>query len=85
MKEFEKQLKALANRRRLEIIKYLKRVGRATVTDIAREIKLSFRSTSRHLAVFRSAEILEREQVNLTMVYAFAKLSPVAKVVINLI
>ncbi len=61
MKSAEKMLKAFANRRRLAIVKYLKR-GEAAVGDIAGEINLSFRSTSRHLAVLTAAEILEREQ-----------------------
>lgn len=65
MKELEKNLKALANARRLAIIRYLLRKKKATVGDIAEEIKLSFKSTSRHLAVLSGAGILAREQVGL--------------------
>ena len=72
MKELEKQLKALANSRRLKILKYLEKVGKASVTDIAREIKLSFKSTSRHLAVLRAAEIVERDQQSLMVFYSLA-------------
>ncbi len=50
-RELEKQLKALANRRRLAILKYLKSKREASVGDIAEEINLSFKSTSKHLAV----------------------------------
>ena len=62
MKELEKILKALANGRRLRILKYLKTRKEASVGDIADEINLSFKSTSRHLAVLSAADILEREQ-----------------------
>lgn len=72
MKELEKQLKALANSRRLKILKYLEKVGKASVTDIAGEIKLSFKSTSRHLAVLRAGEIVERDQQSLMVFYSLA-------------
>lgn len=65
----EKILKALANKRRLAIIKYLDRKGRAIVSDIAEEIKLSFRSTSRHLAVLIAADMVERNQHGLNAYY----------------
>jgi len=67
MKELERDLKALANKRRLTILKYLKRVRKASVGDIAGEIELSFKATSRHLSVLASAGILEKEQEGLTM------------------
>lgn len=65
----EKILKALANKRRLAIIKYLNRKGRAIVSDIAEEIKLSFRSTSRHLAVLIAADAVVRNQHGLNAYY----------------
>ena len=67
MNELERNLKALANKRRLAILKYLKRVGKSSVGDIAGEIQLSFKATSRHLAVLTNAGILEKEQEGLTM------------------
>lgn len=68
-KEMEKILKVLANRRRLAIISYLRKTKLASVSDIAREIKLSLRSTSRHLAILRSIEVVEYEQAGLTVNY----------------
>ncbi len=68
MKEIEKQLKALANRRRLAIIKFLKESKEAPVTDIAEYIKLSIRSTSKHLAVLSAQDILDKEPRG-TLVY----------------
>ena len=86
MKEYEKILKALANRRRLRIIKYLKDEKEATVTDIAEHIKLSFKSTSKHLVVLFAAGIVDKEQKSLSMFYSVVKSLPkLAKQVIDLI
>jgi DNA-binding transcriptional ArsR family regulator len=76
MKEYEKILKALANRRRLQIVKHLKDKKQATVTDIAEHIKLSFKSTSKHLAVLFGAGIVDKEQKSLSMFYSIAKPLP---------
>ena len=84
MKDIERQLKALANRRRLAIIKFLKKSGKASVSNIAKEIKLSFKSTSRHLAVLSAADLVEREQVNLNVFYFLAlSIARPAKLVID--
>lgn len=86
MKEYEKTLKALANRRRLQIIKYLKDKKQATVTVIAEHIKLSFKSTSKHLAVLFNAEIVDKEQKSLSMFYSIAEPLPkIAKHVFDII
>ena len=60
--EFEKALKALANKRRLSIVSLLKKKREMTVGDIANEIKLSFRSTSRHLKILSAANVVSSEQ-----------------------
>ena len=65
----EKLLKALANRRRLKIIKYLQKNEKASVTELAGHLGLSFKSTSRHLAVLKSADIVESEQVSISCFY----------------
>lgn len=69
MKELERILKSLANRRRLAILKYLKAKKEANVGDIADEINLSLKSTSRHLSVLAAADILEKEQRGLQVFY----------------
>lgn len=76
MKQYEKILKALANRRRLEIVKYIKSKKEANVGDIATHINLSFKSTSRHLAVLTSADILEKEQRSILVFYSLASGMP---------
>ncbi|KKQ35494.1 MAG: hypothetical protein US50_C0013G0008 [Candidatus Nomurabacteria bacterium GW2011_GWB1_37_5] len=73
MKNFEKNLKALANKRRLEIIKYLKRNMSANVGQIAKEIRLSYKSTSKHLGILFAQDIVSKEQVRFEVVY---ELSP---------
>ncbi|OGI70670.1 hypothetical protein A3A09_01825 [Candidatus Nomurabacteria bacterium RIFCSPLOWO2_01_FULL_42_20] len=86
MKEHEKILKALANRRRLQILKYLKDKKLATVTLLAEHIKLSFKSTSKHLAILFGAGIVDKEQKSLSMFYSLANPLPkLAKQVIDLI
>lgn len=72
MKELEKPLKALANRRRLAILKYLKQNREAPVADIAGAIRLSFKATSKHLAVLAAADLVERDQRSLQMFYRVA-------------
>ena len=62
LKQNEKEQKAFANKKRLEILIYLSKQKEASVSSIASQIKLSVRSTSRHLAVLRLAEIVDREQ-----------------------
>ena len=84
MKRHEKILKALANRRRLEIVKYIKQKKEASVGNIAEHIKLSFKSTSRHLAVLAGADLVEKEQRNVSVFYSLApKLVSLAKLLIS--
>jgi DNA-binding transcriptional ArsR family regulator len=73
MNQLEKIFKALANRRRLAIVRYLKNNNEATVGAIAREIRLSLRATSRHLGKLAACDILEREQRSLEAYYRLAQ------------
>lgn len=68
----ERTLKALANRRRLAILGHLKRQPEATVGEIAGAIKLSFKSTSKHLAILATADMVDRDQRSLQMYYRLA-------------
>ena len=67
--ELERELKALANRRRLAIIKFLRQNKEATVGDIAEAIRLSFKSTSKHLAVLKAVDVVEYDQRSLSYYY----------------
>jgi len=72
MKELEKILRALANKRRLAIVHFLKKNKEATVTELAEAINLSFRSTSRHLAILFAVGVLERRQQSTEVFYFLA-------------
>ncbi len=69
LKALEKVLKSLANNRRLKILRVLKKEKRCSVGYIAEEIELSFKSTSRHLAVLYNADIVEKTQKGLEVYY----------------
>ena len=86
MKVLEKQLKALANRRRLEILSHLKRHSKSPVGQVAKEIKLSFKATSKHLGILKAADIIDREQVSLQMYYSLNQpQSTIIKSVLNVL
>ena len=72
-KEIERILKALANKRRLAIIKHLRNNRRASVGDIAEAIKLSFKATSKHLVILDHVDLVEKEQIGLTVIYFLSK------------
>lgn len=69
MIETEKILKALANRRRLAILKVLKNQRQVSVGEVANHIRLSFKATSKHLNILTHADLLEKEQRSLTVFY----------------
>ena len=72
-RELEKILKAMAKRRRIAVLKFIKKSGRASVGEIADAIKLSFTATSKHLAILSNAGILDKEQESLTVFYFLAQ------------
>lgn len=85
-KDFERVMKAFANRRRLSILRFLKTKKEANVGAIAEEIKLSFKATSKHLGVLSAAGIIDREQRSLQMFYHFSSdISLPARSVISLL
>ncbi len=76
VKENERVLKALANRRRLAIIVFLKKKPEETVNKIAEHIKLSFTSTSKHLNILARADILDKRQTGLEVYYSIGRSIP---------
>ncbi len=76
MKEYERILKALANRRRLAIVALLKKRNEATVGDIAENIKLSLTSTSKHLNMLARVDILDKRQRSLEVFYFLGRKIP---------
>jgi len=69
LRELEKPLKALANKWRLAILQYLKRKKETPVNEIAREIKLSIKATSKHLLILSALGIIESNQRSLQVFY----------------
>ncbi|MEK7180974.1 MAG: metalloregulator ArsR/SmtB family transcription factor [Patescibacteria group bacterium] len=83
MRELERLLKTLANQRRLAIIKYLKRKKEASVGEIAREIHLSLKATSKHLGLLSARDIVEKEQRSLSVYYRLVlKQEPLVKYIL---
>lgn len=74
--ELERQIKALANRRRIAILRFLRKKKEAHVGAIADEIELSFKSTSNHLLILESAGLLNKEQRSTNMFYHLAPDAP---------
>ncbi len=68
----EKILKALASKRRLDIVRFLGK-RQATVGGIAEKIGLSFRSTSKHLAILYANGIVYKKPVGKNIFYGIAK------------
>jgi DNA-binding transcriptional ArsR family regulator len=86
MRNLERTLKALANRRRLAIVAYLKKEREAPVGEIAGEIELSFKATSKHLRVLAAADIVEHDQRSLQMYYRLTPTNaqtPAARAIIS--
>lgn len=86
LKNEEKIFKALANHRRLEIVHFLKVNKTATVGELARHLKISFKSTSKHLQILLGVEIVEKKQKSLLMIYTIGNPdSNIAKKIISLL
>jgi len=84
--ELEKIFKALANKRRLEILKLLKNRKEMTVGHIAEKIKLSIRSTSNHLGILNNAKLLDKEQRKLHVFYCLdANVPEIVKLAVKLL
>jgi DNA-binding transcriptional ArsR family regulator len=75
-RDLEKQLKALANVRRLAILSHLKRNKEASVGEISSEIGLSFKATSKHLGILAALDVVERDQRSLQMYYRLSSQHP---------
>ena len=75
-KRLERLLKALANRRRLAMLRYIKEHREATVGEIAQHMKLSFKATSKHLALLVLADLLEKEQRSVQMFFSVSPAMP---------
>ena len=83
-KELARVLKALANERRLAILRFLNSKKEAPVGRVAEEIKLSFKATSKHLALLAAAGILEKEhRLNQMFFYIPKSLPEIARRILS--
>tara|TARA_Y100000310_G_C20603932_1_gene774496 strand:- start:1038 stop:1310 length:273 start_codon:yes stop_codon:yes gene_type:complete len=57
--KLERQLKALGNSRRLEILAYLKKNKNGVVSDIAEAVGIRIEATSQHLRILKDTGIVE--------------------------
>ncbi len=86
MKRIEKVFKALANKKRLEILVFIAQIKSASMGEIADEIKTSIKSTSKHLLVLYNADFLEKERVHGLTIYSLNdKISDTGKTLLNLL
>jgi len=69
-KSVAKTFKAIGNERRFLILKYLFSKKELTVGEISKLIELSFKSTSRHLAVLSDVNLVAVKQINLSRYYS---------------
>ncbi len=66
-------LRALANAKRLDLLFTLRRSGARTLTDLASSIRLSIKSTQKHLTLLLAAGLVESERRGR---YVYYHLSP---------
>jgi DNA-binding transcriptional ArsR family regulator len=64
-----RQLKALANRRRIKILSFLKKKHNATPSELVRMLRISQQSVSRHLKILMAADIVDYRQRGLVVSY----------------
>lgn len=72
-KQLDKLLRGVANKKRLEIVALLLDGRPRAVSDIAGDISLSFKSTSKHLHRMEGVGLLDRAQVGSTVQYRLVR------------
>jgi len=65
----ERQMKAIASRRRIQILSFLKKKHSATAGEIARALNISRQALSRHLSILKSADIVDYRKRGLFVSY----------------
>ena len=60
----------------MKILHFLKKEDEAIVGDIAAEIRLSFKATSKHLGILAAADFLEKDQRSLQVFYRITSHPP---------
>ncbi|HNW09494.1 MAG TPA: winged helix-turn-helix domain-containing protein [bacterium] len=68
-RQAEKIYKTLANQRRIAIIVYLNKKPKATVGQIADQLKLSLKATSKHLQLLKANGLVDSEHISSQQYY----------------
>jgi len=76
MKRWAIIFRALANINRLKIINILSSSKKMNVGDISRNLHISFKATSNHLAILKNIDVLEAEGVNGHVFYSINSKMP---------
>ncbi len=86
MKKLEKILKAFGNISRLRIVRFLKQRGSASVMEISKNTKCSYKATSKHLSILFRVDLVDREQKMYEMHYHLAdNMDPAAQAILDVI
>lgn len=75
---------ACRNEKRLEILRYVKYKKYGSVSDIAKGINLSVKSTSKHLSILHDSHLIKREREGTTVYYSLNRpLNDIAKNIVS--
>ena len=80
--EFEE---VFSSKSRMKILKLIYQLGQLNVSDVARRLKLNFASTSEHLKVLESEDLLEERTYGRVRMYRFNEGSAKSKALQNLL
>jgi predicted transcriptional regulator len=74
-----------SSKSRMKILKLIYQLGQLNVSDVARRLNLNFTSTSEHLKILETEEILQERTYGRVRMYRFNEGSAKAKAVQTLI
>lgn len=74
-----------SSRIRMKILKAIAQVGELNVSEIARRLNINHRTTSEHLKILESEDILQHKTFGRIRLYRFNAASPKARAVQDLI
>lgn len=85
LKSLTKTFKVLANLRRLQILRYLMEEHELTVLELSERIKLSYKSTSKHVVQLERAGFIKFRPVALHSYYSIAETTGAKQYLLELI
>lgn len=82
-KELTRCLRALANERRVRILEELLGPTPLDVDALARRIKLSYKSTAKHVAQLERCDLVDRQRQSLQVYYRANRQHPLLRVILD--